>query len=280
MWRHIYILGHRTVTSLLTSGRWNIAASVQSGLQPPPFPMLRIGPRVGKDGGEALILIGPKARRRTRGASLLLRLTAYLKTTFRVPMTVRKCLPHEDSTRHAPQPDRPSHDTADLGDILTCYGLKNAVSICMLLALTGALGCRAFHVNAQNKAVLNLDLTPRLSADPIADAIFVNYTLSGVALQQTKPLELEFETLAPMLLRTKDQVTDLKVSDDHGQLSFAMPVKSEHDGSTFEMWRATSDCCRSGPCVLSRARGAREDRKTWTSDRPTGRWRRYLRSFR
>ncbi len=108
----------------------------------------------------------------------------------------------------------------------------------MLLALTGALGCRAFHVNAQNKAVLNFDLTPRLSADPSADAIFVRYTLLGVALQQTKPLELEFETLAPMLLRTKDQVTDLNVSDDHGQLSFAMPVKSEHDGSTFEMWRA------------------------------------------
>jgi hypothetical protein len=48
-----------------------------------------------------------------------------------------------------------------------------------------------------------------------------------------------FDTLAPSLLRTSDQVTALHVSDDEGKLALEPPVLKHRDDGTFQVWSAT-----------------------------------------
>jgi predicted metalloprotease with PDZ domain len=51
-------------------------------------------------------------------------------------------------------------------------------------------------------------------------------------------LDLMFDTLAPSLLRTSDQVTALHVSDDEGKVALRPPTLRHRDDGTFEVWSA------------------------------------------
>jgi predicted metalloprotease with PDZ domain len=52
-------------------------------------------------------------------------------------------------------------------------------------------------------------------------------------------LDLMFDTLAPSLLRTSDQVTALHVSDDKGMVALQPPALRRRDDGTFQVWSTT-----------------------------------------
>jgi hypothetical protein len=77
--------------------------------------------------------------------------------------------------------------------------------------------------------VLTLQLRPTYAQPGRADGLAVAYTLTPPS-PQPRPLDLQFDLLAPALLRNTDQVTNLMVTDAKGPVAFAKPVVDTQDG--------------------------------------------------
>jgi predicted metalloprotease with PDZ domain len=84
---------------------------------------------------------------------------------------------------------------------------------------------------------LDITLAPVIGAGNSATGISVHYVLSPPK-GPADALALTFDTLAPSLLRTSDQVTLLHVVDDKGNVVLAPPVVKQMNGGSFQVWSA------------------------------------------
>ncbi|MBE1162343.1 hypothetical protein [Dyella acidiphila] len=88
-----------------------------------------------------------------------------------------------------------------------------------------------------DQRTLDITLAPVLNADNTATGISVHYVLSPSKEPASRPA-LALDTLAPSLLRTSDQVTQLRVTDDKGAVELAPPVAKQTNDGNFQVWTA------------------------------------------
>ena len=86
--------------------------------------------------------------------------------------------------------------------------------------------------------VLNMQLRPTYAQSGKADGLAVAYSFTP-ATSKPRPLDLQFDLLAPSLVRNSDQVTTLVVKDAQGLVSMTKPVIKKIDGQTIQHWRAS-----------------------------------------
>lgn len=86
--------------------------------------------------------------------------------------------------------------------------------------------------------VLTLRLRPTYARPGQASGLAVAYTLTAPSAQP-RPLDLQFDLLAPSLVRGTDQVTDLVVTDARGKVALAKPAVHPQDGAAVQHWRAS-----------------------------------------
>lgn len=86
--------------------------------------------------------------------------------------------------------------------------------------------------------VLTMQLRPTYARPGQASGLAVTYTLTPPSAQP-RPLDLQFDLLAPSLVRGTDQVTDLVVTDAKGPVTFAKPVVRTQDGEAVQHWLAS-----------------------------------------
>lgn len=86
--------------------------------------------------------------------------------------------------------------------------------------------------------VLTLQLRPTYARPGQANGLAVAYTLTPPNAQP-RPLDLQFDMMAPFLVRGTDQVTDLVVTDAKGKVAFARPVVRTEEETTVQHWQAS-----------------------------------------
>lgn len=89
-----------------------------------------------------------------------------------------------------------------------------------------------------DQRALDITLAPVINASNDATGLSVQYVLSPAKVPASG-LALTFNTLAPSLLRTSDQVTQLHVTDDKGDVALAPPVVKQLNDDSFQVWSAT-----------------------------------------
>ncbi|WP_266156292.1 hypothetical protein [Dyella silvatica] len=94
------------------------------------------------------------------------------------------------------------------------------------------------QTNTHARRALDMTLAPVVDASNHATGISVQYVLSPSSAPASE-LALTLDTLAPALLRTSDQVTQLHVTDDKGEVALAPPVVKQNSDGSFQTWSAT-----------------------------------------
>jgi predicted metalloprotease with PDZ domain len=89
------------------------------------------------------------------------------------------------------------------------------------------------------RAHLDLILTPVSDAVGRPLGIAVSYTLMLPHPGKTFPINLEFDTLAPSLVRTTDSVVHLKLRDDNGVVSYVAKEDIKQADATYQVWATT-----------------------------------------
>jgi len=120
-----------------------------------------------------------------------------------------------------------------------CRGRVFIFAGIVALFCMGALFAKTF---TETQRALDITLAPVVNASHNATGMSVHYVLSPSKVQEGT-LALAFDTLAPSLLRTSDQVTLLHVTDDKGDVALAPPVVKPMNEGSFQVWsarRATS----------------------------------------
>ncbi|MDJ1494017.1 hypothetical protein QNI19_13830 [Cytophagaceae bacterium DM2B3-1] len=114
--------------------------------------------------------------------------------------------------------------------------LKQAIALLCIITITGFDNLFAKPLTKLSQ--FEIYLKPRYDAKGIATGIEVSYTLSSTYTQSKPKLDLLFYKMEPFLQRSTDQVTNLKVYDALGQISFNKQIGVTKHDLVMQQWSA------------------------------------------
>jgi hypothetical protein len=121
----------------------------------------------------------------------------------------------------------------------SCHIYVGALALVLgVLFLIGCNGPQPSDVQNQ-RPYLDLLLTPIIDRGGRPVSIAVSYTLTLPQMGKSLPVDLEFDTLAPSLIRTSDSVVHLSARDANGTISYVTNGIVKRADATYQVWTTT-----------------------------------------